>query len=60
MKSLRMTQSPVAGTLAGVQITARLARGQPELIPLLITARLGILCAALALVLRRGAVAVAG
>ena len=55
-----MEQSFVAGILARVQITARLARDQPELIPLLITARLSILCAALALVLRRGAVAVAG
>ena len=64
MKSLRMTplqskteQSAVAGILAGVHI---LARGQPELILLLITARLGVLCAVLALALRRGAVAVAG
>ncbi len=55
-----MEQSAVAGILSGVQITVRFARGQPELILLPTPARLGILCAVLALGLRRGEVAAAG
>lgn len=48
------------GFLAGLQIAGRVAQGQPELLLLLIAAGLGILCAVLAIVLQRVAVAVAG
>jgi hypothetical protein len=50
----------VFGFLAGVQIATRLAQGQPELILLLIAVGLGIVCAVLAILLQRVAVAVAG
>jgi hypothetical protein len=50
----------VFGFLAGVQIAARVAQNQPELILLLIAIGLGIVCAVLAIVLQRVAVAVAG
>jgi hypothetical protein len=43
-----MEHRAAAGILGGFQITARLARGQPELILLLTNARLGTLCAVLA------------
>ena len=50
----------VFGFLAGVQIAARVAQSQPELILLLIAVGLGIVCAVLAILLQRVAVAVAG
>ncbi len=50
----------VFGFLAGVQIAARMAQGQPELILLLIAAGLGVIGAIRAIVLQRIAVAVAG